>query len=286
MTSYNGERFIREQLDSILQQTYPNIEVIVVDDCSTDGTVAIVEPYIEKYPVIKLVRNEINLGYIRNFEKGMLLAAGDYIALSDQDDIWLKDKLTILMASIGSNEIIYSNSELVDENGNSLHRKMSDIRNQIGYSDCLMYAIGAWAPGHAMLFKKELVQRCVPFPSIVTHDFWLGFVATCKGPIKYLDTPLVLYRQHITNAIGAVKVANAVKLKKEKRTREQKLQLIRNRMELLYRKCPDETVAQKKCTRISIPAIKVSHCSITGYGCVLFLNTGIKYWHIRRNRPL
>ena len=215
MTSYNGERFIREQLDSILQQTYPNIEVIVVDDCSTDGTVAIVEPYIEKYPVIKLVRNEINLGYIRNFEKGMLLAAGDYIALSDQDDIWLKDKLTILMASIGSNEIIYSNSGLVDENGNSLHRKMSDIRNQIGYSDCLMYAIGAWAPGHAMLFKKELVQRCVPFPSIVTHDFWLGFVATCKGPIKYLDTPLVLYRQHITNAIGAVKVANAVKLKKE-----------------------------------------------------------------------
>ncbi|MEK7198913.1 MAG: glycosyltransferase, partial [Bacteroidota bacterium] len=110
MATYNGERFLSEQLESILSQSYPNIEMIVVDDGSVDSTVALVESYIKRYPAIRLYVNEENLGYIKNFEKGMLLANGEYIALSDQDDIWRKDKLALLMERIGTHEIIYSNS--------------------------------------------------------------------------------------------------------------------------------------------------------------------------------
>lgn len=256
MATYNGERFLSGQLDSILSQSYPNIELVVVDDGSVDGTVALVESYIKRYPAIRLYVNEENLGYIKNFEKGMLLANGEYIALSDQDDIWRKDKLALLMEQIGTHEIIYSNSLLIDDAGNSLGKYMSDIRNQINYTDCLMYTIGAWAPGHAMLFRKELITRCLPFPQLVTHDFWLGFVAACKGTVAYINLPLVYYRQHGANAIGADTHAKSCWSGDQQRRgdqqrwgrgrRQKKRQQSRDRMQLLYEKCPLEKIGQKK----------------------------------------
>lgn len=247
MATYNGEQFLAEQLDSILSQSYPNIELVIVDDDSIDGTVALVNVYITRYPHISLYVNEQNLGYIKNFEKGMLLAKGELIALSDQDDIWRSDKLAVLMDQMDNHEIIYSDSALIDDTGKSLDKKMSDIRTQISYDDCLMYTIGAWAPGHAMLLKKELIARCIPFPKLVTHDFWLGFVATCMSPIKYLNIPLVYYRQHSTNAIGADTHAHKSNLQKS--TRKEKLYQSRARMQLLYEKCPPENVEQKKVLR-------------------------------------
>ena len=120
MATYNGERFLAEQLDSIFLQSYPNIELIIVDDVSVDGTVAIIKSYCEKHSNIRLYVNDENLGYIKNFEKGMLLATGALIALSDQDDIWVTDKLSILFEGIAEHEIIYSDSELIDETGKRL----------------------------------------------------------------------------------------------------------------------------------------------------------------------
>jgi hypothetical protein len=95
-----------------------------------------------------------------------------------------------------------------------------------------MYAIGAWAPGHAMLFKKELIDKAAPFPALVTHDFWLGFVATCYSTVVYVNEPLVHYRQHTQNAIGA----DTTKNKTASLTMAQKKQKARARMELLYHK--------------------------------------------------
>ena len=92
-----------------------------------------------------------------------------------------------------------------------------------------------------MLFKKELVDRCMPFPAIVTHDFWLGFVAACNGEVHYVDLPLVNYRQHASNAIGA----NTHAYQKNKPTTAEKLIKARARMQLLFEKCPDN-VPQKK----------------------------------------
>jgi glycosyltransferase involved in cell wall biosynthesis len=193
---------------------------------------------------IRFVANETNLGYIGNFEKGMLLATGDYIALSDQDDIWVAEKLEKLYLGIGTHLLIYSDSELIDENDTILHKKMSDIKNQIAYDNCLMYTIGAWAPGHTFLFKKELVNRCIPFPTIVTHDFWLGFVATCYSPIQYLPEPLVQYRQHNFNAIGAD--THVKKVDQPKPSKEALQEKSRKRMRMLYEKCPPELAEQKQ----------------------------------------
>lgn len=241
IATYNGERFICKQINSILEQTYPNIEIIVIDDCSTDNTVDLLKKYDLIYPNFFLHINETNLGYIKNFEKGMLLTNGDLIAPCDQDDIWLPHKLQTLYNHMGNYSMVYSDSILIDDTDSSLHKKMSDIKNQIAYSSCLMYTIGAWAPGHSMLFNKTLIDKCLPFPSLVTHDFWLGFVATCFSKIQYVKEPLVLYRQHDNNAIGA----NTHKATKVKFTRAEKLDKIRKRMKLLYEKCPEENVHEK-----------------------------------------
>lgn len=244
IATYNGEKYIDKQIESILQQTHPNLEIIVVDDCSTDNTLNILKQYAVKDSRIKIYRNDSNLGYVKNFEKGLQLATGDFIAPSDQDDVWLPNKLEVLLNNIDKHDIVYCNSELIDSTGNSLHKKLSDIKRLLSFDDCLTYAIGNTAAGHAMLIRKALVQKCFPFPVMIPHDYWLGFVATCSKPLKYIETPLVLYRQHTQNVFGAVKVAEG-KRKKIKPSQQQKLQQIRERMRLLYEKCPADLVKQK-----------------------------------------
>ncbi|MBY0481056.1 MAG: glycosyltransferase family 2 protein [Chitinophagaceae bacterium] len=243
MATYNGERFLQQQIDSILQQTLSPAELIIVDDCSNDGTLQILNDYAAKNPIVKIFSNEVNIGFVKNFEKGISLSTGNFIALSDQDDIWVADKLKTLFNGIGESLLIYSNSELVDEEGKSLHKKMSDIKNQIGFNSALMFVIGTWAPGHAFLFKRELAEKCIPFPSLVAHDFWLAFMATCYKPVKYLAAPLVLYRQHSSNTVSANTFAKSNK--KHKPSRAEKEQRSRDRMQFLYETCPAERVEEK-----------------------------------------
>ncbi len=248
VATYNGSRFLREQLDSILAQTLPPREIVVVDDGSTDDTLQVLDAYAAKDSRFRIIRSDVNLGYVRNFERGMQLATHGLVALSDQDDIWLPHKLETLCARIGDRLIAYSDSELVDEEGRRLNRRMSDIKNQIGYDNCLMYALGAWAPGHTMLFRRELVEWCLPFPSLVTHDFWLGFMATCHGAIQYVDEPLVLYRQHRGNVIGAN--TRASRSGRVRPTRAQKQERSRARMRLLYERCPAGNRQGKEILRV------------------------------------
>src|ERR1700712_2781618 len=115
MATYNGERFLEAQMNSVLKQSYPSLEIIVVDDGSTDGTAAILQSYAKNYHYIRLYFSEgKNLGYIKNFERGCQLATGDYISFCDQDDIWHPDKTNILMNAIGNHPMVYGDDELVD----------------------------------------------------------------------------------------------------------------------------------------------------------------------------
>ena len=134
IATYNGERYLKQQLDSILSQTILPKEIILVDDGSTDTTVAILREYAVDERFLLLL-NEQNIGYIRSFEKGMLHATCSLIALSDQDDIWLPHKLETLLANMQSNIAVYSDSMLVDENGIATGKKMSDIKNQLSYNN-------------------------------------------------------------------------------------------------------------------------------------------------------
>lgn len=242
VATYNGARYIREQLDSILHQTYPNIEVVITDDRSTDETMSILEEYAVKYSNVRVYQNETNLKYVKNFEKGMRLATGAFIAPSDQDDVWELDKLQVLMDQIGDHAIIYCNSELIDANGNFLGKKMSDIRKQMTYSSCLMFVIGSWAPGHAMLIRSSLVHKAIPFPDYISHDIWMSFISAFTMPVKYHSQPLVRYRQHPNNLAGGFKVEGRIKQKEGK---EETMNKIRARVQIMYERCPQNLEPEK-----------------------------------------
>lgn len=215
--TYNGEKFLVEQLDSIVNQTYANLEFIVVDDQSKDGTLAILKSYSEKYSNFKVYENEVNLGYVKNFEKAIGLCNGEFIALADQDDIWDLEKITIMIKSIGDNILLYHDSEFIAESGETLNRKMSDIRHFYAGNDSRVFLLENCISGHAILFKKELLNATSTFPTNTFHDWWLAYIACNNGKIGFINNCLVNYRQHIkanTNILrenrGVIKKRNAL----------------------------------------------------------------------------
>jgi glycosyltransferase involved in cell wall biosynthesis len=245
MATFNGGRFIREQMDSILSQTYPSLEVIVVDDASDDNTLSILNEYTAHHPQVKVFPAEANMGFLKNFERGIRLCEGAFIALSDQDDIWLPAKIETLMAQRGNHPLVYCNSELIDGEGKKINIKLTDLKNLLDFDSPINYTVGGTASGHAMLVRRDVALASFPWPPMVTHDYWLGFVATLFGPLKFVDQVLVLYRQHNANVIG-VSAGSLRATRKKKRTKAEKHQLIRERMRLMYEKCPDTLVEEKR----------------------------------------
>ena len=240
LASYNGEKYLRPQLDSLLAQDYPSLEFVCVDDASSDESWAILQAYQAKDPRLTILQQSANHGYIATFEKGIRAATGDLIALADQDDIWVPNKISKLFDALGQASLVYSDSELIDARGEKMGQKMSQIKKQIAYDSPLMYTFGAWAPGHSMLFKRDILDTALPFSNYVTHDYLLGFAATCHEGIHYLPIPLVQYRQHETNAIGA----DLKKSKKTYKSRQERNHRICERVKILADRCPDS--AEKK----------------------------------------
>ena len=202
MCTYNGEQFLREQLDSLINQDYKNYELIIVDDCSTDTTYSLLKEYAEKYSYIELHLNTTNLGFKKNFEKALSLVEGELIALCDQDDIWFPNKISTLAMEIGPNTLIFSNSEMVDEDGKSL------LTDFYSYKQIKPHSKTAWQSlifdnfilGHNMLFRKELLRHALPMPNVFKeHDHWLAIYAASTGSVAYLPAILGRYRVHGSN---------------------------------------------------------------------------------------
>ncbi len=214
MACYNGARYIGEQLDSILAQTYPALEIVVVDDGSTDDTLAILSSYAQKYSSISVHRNEKNLGVTPTFEKAIRLCKGEFIALSDQDDLWVPEKIDILVNAIGDHDAVFGNSLLVNGQGESLHKTFKDLMNIQSYYSGASFLLSNSVPGHAMLMKRSFVEKVLPLPRHIFFDLWLGFCAAANNGIRYVDEVLVHYRQHDANVVGTQKSSN----KKKKRT--------------------------------------------------------------------
>jgi glycosyltransferase involved in cell wall biosynthesis len=196
LCTYNGAVYLRQQLDTLVTQTYGNIEIIVVDDCSTDNSVAVLKEYAENFPQISLHQNQSNLGYIKNFERAISLTKGGFIALADQDDIWDLDKISLMVEAIGDNIMLYHDSEFIDEQGKPLSKKVSDIRNFYAGDDSRIFLFENCVSGHCMLFKHELVPYLTGFNKTIIHDWWLTYIACNVGSISYLPQTLVQYRQH------------------------------------------------------------------------------------------
>lgn len=202
LTTYNGEKFLRQQLNSIYSQTYKNIEVVVTDDCSNDRTVEILEEYKQKYGLIYFV-NDKNLGFVKNFERAISLCKGEYIALSDQDDVWKPEKIEALVNEIGNYTLIYAPAFKDMLNDGSLVKCPGidfylDFCTRFGSGKPTKRLIACnWVVSHQILFKRELSEFALPIPvGQRYHDAWLAIVASKLSGIKFLNQGLMYYRKH------------------------------------------------------------------------------------------
>lgn len=200
LCTFNGERFLKEQLDSLVGQTYLKIEIIAVDDHSEDGTWEILKDYAERYPSLQIFRNHKNLGYHKNFEKALGMCKGELIAISDQDDCWALEKLQRMQERMGENILIYHDSEFIDEQGIDMDFKMSRKFNFVKGADPRAFLFLNCVSGHSMLFRKSVLEKALPFPEKGFYDHWIVFVASHLGSIDYIKDCLVKYRQHPRNA--------------------------------------------------------------------------------------
>lgn len=205
MATYNGEKFLQEQLDSIVNQTYKNLEIIICDDCSTDNTIDIIKDFQKRDRRIKLYQNEKQLGVLKNFEKAISLCSGEYIAISDQDDIWVANKIEIMFSEIEENILIYHDDVLIDRSGKLIHNSFFESNeifiNKEHKTKALI--LDNWILGHACMFSSQLKKDILPIGHEMEHyDMWIAIVASKVGKIKYLNKQLVLWRQHGTNTSG------------------------------------------------------------------------------------
>jgi glycosyltransferase involved in cell wall biosynthesis len=218
MATYNGASYISQQLCSLTGQTYPNLEIIVTDDASSDGTMAILKDFQLRYNFIQIFSNSVNLGITATFEHSIKNCRGDYIAISDQDDIWEINKIEVLMNAMESEDAIYADSELVDKNGNSLNKLASSLMNLKSFSSGGPFLMGIGLPGHSLLIQGDFAKFILPIPRMIMYDRWISFCAAANNGIKYIDLPMVKYRQHETNSFGAGKNRN----KTTRKSKEQK----------------------------------------------------------------
>lgn len=215
MATYNGEAFIIRQLESILKQLGTGDEVIIIDDCSEDQTVELIQNLNDSR--IKVEVNEVNLGPIANFEKSLTKAQGEYVFLADQDDIWLENKVSVMIDKLEATQssIITHDSRVVDgqlkilseswnnHNQNNLHPTIINTIWKNGFSGCMM------------LLTKEAVSAALPFPaSIEMHDQWIALVALLnKRKVTMIEDKLMLFVRHGGNATSIIQRSRAVQLK-------------------------------------------------------------------------
>jgi glycosyltransferase involved in cell wall biosynthesis len=204
LCTYNGERYLREQLDSLLAQTYSNLEIVAVDDVSTDRTVELLREYERRDSRVRVIVNPRNLGFIRNFERAIGLCKGSLIAPCDQDDIWLPDKLRTLVRHLGRHSMVFCDSELIDAQGRTLGC-MSQFWTMQDLNDPIAFAFTNCVSGHAMLFRRDLLATQPEQPADLFYDWWLAVLAAVNGGIVYCPQKLVRYRQHGNNVTDVLR---------------------------------------------------------------------------------
>ena len=226
LATYNGEKYLKEQLDSILNQTYSNFRLLISDDCSTDNTKNILEEYEKKDERIKIYFQKENLGVIKNFEFLLKKVENKYYMFADQDDIWKKYKIEKSLKKIQDEncDLVYSDLEVVDENLNTIYEsywKLKGFYKKIKkYNNFESLYLNNFVTGCTIISKKELIDKVLPFPNTskyVLHDYWLALIISQYGKISYIEEPLIKYRQHKSNNIGSKKKSSELKSLEEVR---------------------------------------------------------------------
>ena len=194
IATYNGENYIKEQLDSILSQLGKHDEVIISDDGSTDRTLEIVEMINDSR--IKIYHSSFR-NVILNFENALGKATGDIIFLSDQDDIWYPNKVAEVVKLLESHDLVFSNLSVFSDDL-SVNYPLFDVRKS--YDNLVNNFIKNHCVGATMAFKSKLLKYILPIPKgIEMHDIWIYFISSIYGKTCYYKNPLVYYRRHDSN---------------------------------------------------------------------------------------
>lgn len=211
MATYNGERYLKEQIESILKQTYTNFRLIISDDCSTDNTKQILEEYRKKDSRIEVYYQTENLKNTRNFEFLLSKVENELYGLADQDDIWLPTKIEKSIHELEKKQadLVFCDLVLVDETGKEIgksfwkekgfYKKIKKDKNYEGLR------LNNYVTGCTIVGKKEMLKQILPIPQnnkYLIHDYWIAIVTSLKGKIAYIEEPLMKYRQHGNNQVG------------------------------------------------------------------------------------
>lgn len=200
LCTYNGAQFLDEQLRSLRAQRGV-VEIVAVDDRSTDDTVAILQHHAREDSRVRICLNEEQLGVVANFERAVQLARGQWIALSDQDDIWRPNKIARLRAAWDGEAVLmhHATRKFRGEPPRRLPPRANERRKHHG-RDARRLLYRNTIVGHTTLVRADVARALMPFPRDVPHDWWIGVGAALQGKVQYVDEFLVHYRIHQTNA--------------------------------------------------------------------------------------
>ena len=220
LATYNGEKYLKEQIDSILNQTYKNIRLIVSDDCSKDETSIILKEYEKTDDRVKVYIQQQNLGVVKNIEFLLNKVESKYYMLSDQDDFWLENKVEKSLEKLRATDadLVFGDLEVVDKDLNTMYdsfgdyMKLNDKIHKYINSDRLNYIYNC-VTGCTVLAKKETIDYILPLPIVskyVIHDYWIGLMVSIHGKVAYMDEKYIKYRQHGNNQVGTDKISEGM----------------------------------------------------------------------------
>lgn len=208
LTTYNTKiEYLKEQIDSILKQTYKNFNLLISDDCSNNGELKeILKEYKEQDKRIKLFFQEKNLGYNKNFEFLLEKSTENYIMFSDHDDIWYPEKIEKCLKKIKEEKVdlVYCNSNQIDENGSIINNNYFKYKNMPLINGKGKLAISRYIGiGCSQIITKKIKEKMLPFKKeVIAHDWLASFLANEENGITYIDEPLFGYRLHNANVFG------------------------------------------------------------------------------------
>jgi hypothetical protein len=251
MCTFNGELFVREQLDSILSQSALPNEIVIADDGSTDSTRTIVEVWRAEvrvtHPEMDVVLLPVGdrLGVTRNFERAVRAATGDVIALSDQDDVWVGGRLASLVDALEREsgcDLVFTDARLIDARGEDLK---ATLWNSLAITQGELTEVAQGNPlrtllrrnivtGATVVFRRRLLERALPFPDSWLHDEWLAMMAALWGGVLALPVALTLYRQHGANQVGVAETTWSIRWARLREPRGPRNSRLRERAHALH----------------------------------------------------
>lgn len=216
LATYNGEKYLKELIQSILNQSYKNFRLIICDDCSTDKTLAIVSAFSKIDKRIVAFKTKSNVGVAGNFETLLKRVESPYFMFADQDDVWKKDKILNSMNKIKEGyDLVYTDLEVSDEGANvkyDSYWKLKGLYNKIKkYNNFKSLYLNNYITGCTIMCKSEWIEKVLPIPKgadHVLHDYWLALMVAQEGKLGYIEEPQIMYRQHKDNNVGTKKVSS------------------------------------------------------------------------------